>query len=246
MSRNFDLLAEIEREREFESANGRARSASDGSTIKDTRPPEGLDPKGIELLRLVRNVFLSGKDDAPRQVVFFGVESDNGSNSICAEAGRVLALNTSKQVCIVDGDVQSKRLSRHLNLERAAAHPTKTTSIQDSCVQIGATLWFAGPDVLSDTRNSLLPMRELKQRIAQMDAAFDYLLIDGPPTGDSDDAEILCQIAEAAILVLEANRTRRVTAAKTKQLIELTGARLLGTILNNRSFPIPETLFKML
>ena len=48
------------------------------------------------------------------------------------------------------------------------------------------------------------------------------------------------------MLVLEANTTRRITALKAKQALEGHKVRVLGTVLNNRTFPIPESVYRLL
>jgi Mrp family chromosome partitioning ATPase len=75
---------------------------------------------------------------------------------------------------------------------------------------------------------------------------FEYMLIDAPGTSVCGDAQLLGLVADAAILVIEANSTRRLTARKAKETLDAAGVRLLGTILHNRSFPIPEGLYKRL
>ena len=75
---------------------------------------------------------------------------------------------------------------------------------------------------------------------------FEYMLIDAPGTNVCGDAQLLSQVADAAILVIEANITRRLTARKAKESFEAAGVRLLGTVLHNRSFPIPEKLYRRL
>jgi len=46
--------------------------------------------------------------------------------------------------------------------------------------------------------------------------------------------------------VIEANRTRRLTARKAKETLDAAGVRLLGTVLNNRTFAIPEAIYRKL
>jgi Mrp family chromosome partitioning ATPase len=45
------------------------------------------------------------------------------------------------------------------------------------------------------------------------------------------------------ILVIEAHRTRRLAAQKALMNLRATGARLLGTVLIERTFPIPARLY---
>ena len=53
-------------------------------------------------------------------------------------------------------------------------------------------------------------------------------------------------VADAAILVIEANSTRRLTARKAKESLDAAGVRVLGTVLHNRSFPIPGWVYRNL
>jgi MinD-like ATPase involved in chromosome partitioning or flagellar assembly len=118
--------------------------------------------------------------------------------------------------------------------------------LRDQCVKIGGNLWLAGPNILADNSRVLLPPIQLKERFAQLRDEFEYMLIDAPGTSVCGDAQLLGQIADAAILVIEANSTRRLTARKAKETLDAAGVRLLGTILNNRTFAIPEAIYRKL
>lgn len=245
MSRNFDLLAELEREREFRPGGHHARVASETSATQVAASAERVAERP-EILHLVRNLFLLNKDNAPRQLVFVGVDGEGASSSICAEAGRTLAAMTGKPICLIDGDVRAARLSRILGADGTVPISAKFSPAKDQCTQIGTNLWLAGAELLKDSHGLLLTVDELKAVIAQLEGSFEYLLIDAPGATISDDAQALGQAAEAAVLVIEANKTRRTTAAKAKDQLEDAGVKLLGTVLNDRSFPIPEKVYKWL
>ncbi len=106
--------------------------------------------------------------------------------------------------------------------------------------------WLAGPNILADNSRVLLPPVQLKERLAQLRNEFEYMLIDAPGTSVCGDAQLLGQVADAAILVIEVNCTRRLTARKAKEALDAAVVRLLRTVLHNRSFPIPGGLYKRL
>ena len=244
MSRNFDLLAEIERERVPASENGRAHVAAVRPIATENFSTGEDSAENLEMFRLVTTIFLSGQEDSPKQVVFASVDGEGSSSSICADAARVLSGRTLKPVCVVDANVRHAPLSHIFGT-------AKTTSIsarplREQCAQIGPNLWLAGTDFMSDARGELLPIEDLKNRLAQLGDVFEYLLIDAPGVRVSKDAELLALAADAAVLVVEADKTRRTSAAKAKESLEGAGIRLLGTVLNNRAFPIPEKLYKLL
>jgi Mrp family chromosome partitioning ATPase len=75
---------------------------------------------------------------------------------------------------------------------------------------------------------------------------FDYVLINSSPVCSFEDAVLLGQMADGLILVVEANSTRREAAQVAKNTCECAKVRLIGAILNNRTFPIPEALYRKL
>ena len=56
----------------------------------------------------------------------------------------------------------------------------------------------------------------------------------------------LCNLSEAAVLVLTANITRREAALKAKEQLLRQGVTLLGTVLDQRTMPIPESIYRRL
>jgi Mrp family chromosome partitioning ATPase len=46
--------------------------------------------------------------------------------------------------------------------------------------------------------------------------------------------------------VVSAQRTRRAAARTIKQALEAAHARILGTVLSERTFPVPEALYRRL
>lgn len=242
---SHDLLTEVEYERQVGSVVDPDRVATDPSAVP-VGFSTGASVDSPEILQLVRRLFLVKRRESLHQILFCGVESENGSSSICASIGRALASANSKSVCLVDGNVNSANLSRIFGLEKAIPSPLHFPSIREQCAQVGENLWLAGTHLITEGRDSLLPVADLKQRLAELNRAFDYLLIDAPGVRDSSDAELLGQFVEAAILVVEANKTRRTAAAKAKEGLDVAGIKLLGTILNNRTFPIPEKVYQLL
>jgi Mrp family chromosome partitioning ATPase len=244
MSRNFELLTQIESE--VGATDHLAPAAAYRAVGKAVVPHDAGDVDGEQMLRLVQTAFLSTNGSAPRRVIFCGVDGENGSSSVCASAGRTLAANSSGAVCLVDANLRSPRLSGIFGVDTTIPFPDKSASVREQCVQIGGNLWLAGTDLLSDDRGSLLSVAELKQLLAQLRSVFEYVLIDAPGTSVSGDAAILGQVADAAILVIEADSTRRMSARKAKESLDAAGVRLLGAVLHNRSFPIPAGLYKRL
>jgi Mrp family chromosome partitioning ATPase len=242
MSVKFDLLKQLELE--TEPAEGRAHGIADHVILNRVSPNDPGEPLGDEMLHLAQTTFLSNTGRVPRLVVFCGVDEENGSGSVCAGVGRAIALLGAKSVCLVDANVRTSPLSHVFGVDSAIPFPGKPASFREQCLLIAHNLYFAATDLLFDSRGALLPIPDLKLRLKQLQDTFDYVLIDAPGSSVCGDATALGQLTDAVILVIEADRTRRMTARRTKETFEAAGVRLLGTVLRNQSSPLPRRLLK--
>jgi protein-tyrosine kinase len=198
------------------------------------------------MLRLVQRMFLSTDVIVPRQVVFCGVGSDNGSSSVCAGVGKTLAANSSSSVCLVDANLRSPRLSGLFGLDTANSFLRKAASVHEQLVEVGAKLCLGRPDFLTGDDGAFPAAANLKQLFTELREAFEFVLIDAPGADVSGDAAILGQVTDGTVLVIDAENTRRIAARKVKESLDAAHVRLLGTVLYNRSFPIPKGLYDRL
>lgn len=80
--------------------------------------------------------------------------------------------------------------------------------------------------------------------LKELRSAFDYFVL----SAAIYDSEMpsFCNLCEAAVLVLTANVTRREAAVKAKEQLLRQGVTLLGTVLDQRTMPIPESIYRRL
>jgi len=107
-------------------------------------------------------------------------------------------------------------------------------------------LWLLSCGSLSAESAGLLNSDMMRLRVAELRKEFDYVLIDSPPLNSFADGVAVGQLADGLVLVLGANSTRREAATKVTENLRAAQIRVLGAVLNKRTFPIPETLYKMM
>lgn len=76
--------------------------------------------------------------------------------------------------------------------------------------------------------------------------AFDWVLMGMPAAADCQDYLLFSHNVDGIILILEAEKTRWPVARKVKTCLAGQGGNLLGAILNNRRYPIPEMIYAKL
>lgn len=267
MSRNFDLLrragkgqALFVQRTGYSSRTDEARVYVSGKTAQNeavkAEENEALgaarELSGIakeELIKLVRRVFVFPNSKAPRSVSFSSVEG-SGSSEICFHVGDALAAQESGSVCLVDANFRTPSLHRFLGVDRSPGlldAILQAGPIKDYAVRIGhGNLWLVAPGSPAPEVRNLFPLDRLNSRITELKEQFQFVLVDAPPIFSHTDAVLLGQMTDGFVIVLEANSTRRETALIAKQNLESAKVRILGAILNNRTFPIPEALYRRL
>ena len=115
MSKNFELMQRIGvEEKPFAEPRIETRvhvEESVAATYKP-RPILGLNQMSREqTLKLIQRVFLLQSELAPRLVVFAGIEQGNGCSQVCSDAAKILAMNVSGSVCLVDANLRAPSLA---------------------------------------------------------------------------------------------------------------------------------------
>ncbi len=82
--------------------------------------------------------------------------------------------------------------------------------------------------------------------MAELRAAFDYILIDTPALKEGRDIFSLAPLVDGILLVVEACKTRTDQICHAERSIEFARGKLLGHILNKRTFIVPDWLYKRL
>lgn len=75
---------------------------------------------------------------------------------------------------------------------------------------------------------------------------FDYALIDCSSLKESSDLLSVAPFVDGVILVIEANRTRREQIQHAEKTIEKAQGKLLGHVLNKRTYTIPNWIYRRL
>jgi Mrp family chromosome partitioning ATPase len=203
-----------------------------------------------EEIELVRNTFLLPGPAAARVVIFSSVESSCGCGRICSRAGEALAGLVHESVCVVDANFRSPSLHDYFevsNLKGLTEAVFQSGPIKQFAQRVrGDNLWLLSCGFHQVDPERFLSSQSLSARIGELRVAFDHVLIAAAPAILFSDAALLGRLSDGLVLVIEANSTRKEPALKAKESLEAAGVKLLGAVLNNRTFPIPEAIYKRL
>jgi hypothetical protein len=188
---------------------------------------------------LVRRVFFTNGVRPVRQVVFSAAGPNTDVANICNQVGQALALETSADIAVVGREPETGDVVRkHLRDMGSGAIKCWST-------QTAINLWRV-PELRPREGEESGTGRYWLSSLAELRNEFEYAVIHGPAAGISSEAALLGHLADGIILVLGAHSTRKATARKIKETLEAAQSRILGTVLSERRFPVPERIYRRL
>jgi Mrp family chromosome partitioning ATPase len=275
MSRNFELLQNIGKEEEYfqperlltepapESVpvpasdlsyeSSAAAAPSQAPTQVSSAEPLQFSMEGsqlAELAKLVQRVFLLPGGEYNHTVVFTSSDAGNGCSWICARVGELLASQVTGTVCLVDANLQSPTLHEQFavpNQHGLSDALRQSGSIRGYVSQLSRrNLALVSCGSESKDAQSMVTSDRMRMRLSELRSEFDYVLIDCPSMSVSNEAVSLGSAADGVVLVLKANSTRKDRARNAVRDLQAAKVKVLGAVLNQRTFPIPDKLYNKL
>lgn len=223
------------------------RSGEQGKYFEQESSPWDPVRFGEEQMRsLVRQIFLPGWPKPARQVVFSAVDPNAEIAEICLQVGQTLSEQVSGSVCVVQSNFEARQERLRKERDTPGLSNERSGSLRNASLRVSGNLWMVPADIFSEANGAGFSSEPLSGRVAELRLDFDYAVLCGPPAGKCNQTALLGHLCDGVVLVLEANSTRRVAAQKAKETLFAANARLLGTVLNQRTFPIPDGIYRKL
>ena len=259
MSRDFELLQQVEQERNRwpHSSNAiseaiRVAGQKDAPGIAQEQAQSATHPGAYldaairnELTKLVLRTFLSTPEI--KVVMFTGVEAQEGAKWIAACTADVLSNAIRGKVCLLDADLTCPALHRYFSIPNQnglAAVLCGSCSIERATKRVGENLWIVPAG--TPQGRSQITATTFQAAVVDLLCWFDYVIISAPDSERYTEVSVIGAATEGAVLVLDAMLTRRVPAQDAKLALEAAKIRILGCVFNNRSFPVPNFIYSRL
>ena len=203
-----------------------------------------------EEIKLVQRIFPVAGQRSPQIVLFSSVESDAGCASISIRTAEILAGRGDGSVCVVDANFQLPCLHHYFGIDNSkglAEAVLGSLPIQDFLQKHPeANLWILPCGAAAGQLRFSGVNDRLRSRMAELRGQFKYVVIHSSPLDLDSASMLLSRWTDGVVMVVEADTTRRETARRMKQDLEAANVRILGVVLNNRTFSIPEALYRRL
>ncbi len=203
-------------------------------------------PEGI-FRGMWASLFYSGRMTGKTVLITTSARREGASTIACGLGLSGSGTAGGARVVLVDFNQWAPALHKILHLSRGPGLGEILTGKQDiaSAVQrVNENL-----DVLaigSNERRSLAMLRSnaIETLFQQLAEIYDYVLVDSAAANHYPDSQVLSGVLKEVVLVVHSNLTPREAVAQAKRRIESGGGKLVGLVLNLRTFPIPNFLYR--
>jgi capsular exopolysaccharide synthesis family protein len=197
-----------------------------------------LDPTSAvsEAYRTLRTNLLYSFVDYPLKVIVITSPGQSeGKSTTCSNLGVVLA-QAGKNTLILDCDFRKPIVHKFFglrNLHGVVDILTGERSLQEVMIEVEAGLKVISVGRIPPNPAEILGSRRFAEMLAEVREGFDYVLVDAPPVGLVSDPAILSTQGDGVLLVMDAQNTRKGSVQQAMRSLEVVGARVLGTVMNN-------------
>ncbi len=180
----------------------------------------------------MQQLFFGHESKAARHVAFAAIEASAATATLCLDVAQALAEEDGHNVGLIDATVDSIPLP---------------TQLQTPSPMRGKALWPIAPQLWMVPRETWLPGAGGQQitgrnlsRLHELTTWFDFSILCCASVSWATSS--IGRICDGLVLVVTANKTRRLVAAQIKDQLNKVQVPVLGTVLAERRFPVPQGL----
>ncbi|CAD2071601.1 polysaccharide biosynthesis tyrosine autokinase [Phocicoccus pinnipedialis] len=181
------------------------------------------------------NISFSRVDNNINSLIVTAEKPDAGKSTITSNIAITYA-QSGLRTLIIDGDM--RKPTQHYIFNE-----TNTKGLSSLIVENGEPDDFIKPTHIENlflltsgpippNPSELIGSTRFKEVFNKLKTQFDMIIIDTPPTLSVTDSQLFSKLAHNVVLVIDAENNNREEVKRGKELIEQSGAKILGVILN--------------
>lgn len=165
------------------------------------------------------------------------------TSGVAAEGKSITTLNlaisfaqTGKKVILIDADMRRPTLAKLL-IEKAT--PGLSNILAGQCGEEEAIRKDVYPNLdvifsgeIPPNPSELLGNPWMARMIEKLSKIYDYILVDTPPVGIVSDSCVVAESMDGVLMLVRQHRTEKDVVSRSVKQLEMSGAKLLGFVLN--------------
>ena len=208
------------------------------------------EPVAQEFQRIKSYILMAAEEAPLKTIAITSAVDGEGASTVAVNTALALSLGHEQRVLLVDANLRSPSIHRYLRLENRLG----LTDIMMPEVDLKNAIQelnISHLSVLTAGENQIDPPQffrstRFKRILSDLEARFDYVIFDCPPCSLSTDTQTLASRVDGFLMVVKYQNTRREILKNAQTKLEKARGKILGVILNERRFEIPEFIYRRL
>jgi hypothetical protein len=212
------------------------RAATRAESRREEMAWWALSQRDEQIRALVQQLFLQREPGKVRNAAFAPVEESVQTAPMCLDVAKALAGGGKYDVGIIDAGCGERTLPQQLEIE-IPPHSQPICPVSPHLWLVPRQSWCI------ETEPQLVTEHDL-ERLRDFMGEFDFSILYCAPV--SWLTARIARSCDGLVLILTANKTRRLVAAQIKEQLAKARVPLLGTVLAERRLPVPQGLYRKL
>ncbi|RJO61673.1 polysaccharide biosynthesis tyrosine autokinase [candidate division WS5 bacterium] len=194
------------------------------------------------------NIYIHMKNHKFKSVLITDADDSSNTHNIVANLGKYLSYHEGHNVLIIDVNLRNSALAGIFNVPNNGGLVDVlegNITYEDAIKDAGHNLYIIPAGMSLTNPTSLLNSSALVNLIKNVSEKFDLVLLTCADIRNFKDAVILSSYADCTILVVNEGSTHQQAIKHSLQPLQQKKANLIGAILNNRSYAIPNIIYKL-
>lgn len=198
-----------------------------------------------EAIRSMRtSILLSSPGAPPKVLMFTSTRPAEGKSSVASLSAIAFALNGSR-VLLIDADLRRPSINLRFRMGKGLGLSSVLSgkaTFQEACVEWPElqNLHILPSGLLPPLPSELLGSAQMETLLAEMRTRYDFIILDTPPVLTVTDAALLGRLSDATVIIIRYAKAPRQVVQRCIDLLDRSGAHLLGVVVNFVDFKAPE------
>lgn len=181
------------------------------------------------------NVRFYVRDKACKKICITSATAGEGKSITLLNLAISIA-EAGQKVLLIDADLRRPALGRLL-VEKAAPGLSNILAGQATAEESLRKEQYPNLDIIfagdiPPNPSEILSSEKMQELIDEMSEKYDYILVDTPPVGVVSDTCIVANLLDGVLMLVWQGRTRKDAVKRAVSNLQLTGANILGFVLN--------------
>jgi polysaccharide biosynthesis transport protein len=231
---NFAIARRSAYGHELTNGNGASTPAGGAQQLVVTHEPRSVIAEAFRTLRT--SVLFSTPGAAPKVILVTSATASEGKTVNCLNLAAALAESGSR-VLLIDVDLRHPSCHRAFAMENTSGLSNflaGQTGLEDIVHALEKPrLWFIPAGATPPNPAELVGSTRMQEVLDLARQEFDFIIIDSPPVTPVSDALVLARASDGVVLVVKGQDTPKDLVRRARDQLALTGAHLLGAVVNN-------------